>query len=114
MSNSKTLHILWTNSDINTSLHMVMMYAKNSLLKGWWENVTVIIWGAPAKLISENEEVQREMRTAMDTGVKFSACVACARRLGVIENLEALGVEILPWGEPLTDILRADEKLITV
>ena len=40
------VHILWTNADPDTSEHMVMMYATNGLLRGWWDQITVIIWGA--------------------------------------------------------------------
>jgi len=30
------------------------MYTVNSLLKGWWEEVTLIGWGATAQLVGEN------------------------------------------------------------
>ena len=58
MSNKKHLHILWTNADQITFQAMVAMYSKNSLLRGWWDDVTVMIWGARAKLTAENPSVQ--------------------------------------------------------
>ena len=114
MEKPNHLYILWTNGDLDTSLRMVMMYATNSMLYQWWEQVTVIVWGAPARLAAENEQVREAIRVAMHAGVAFSACAACARQLGVIENLQALGIEVKGWGEPLTALLRNDEKLITV
>ena len=114
MDKENTLYILWTNADLDTSLHMVMMYATNSMLHGWWKNVTVIIWGATAKLTVENESVQDKIKIAMHAGVKFSACVACARNLGVISQLEDLGIEVLAWGEPLTRVLKEGGQLLTV
>jgi len=114
MINDKTLYILWANADINTSLHMVLMYAENSLSHAWWDKVTVIIWGAPTKLIAENTSVQEEMKIAMENGVKFSACISCAKKLGVVEKLQELGIEVIPWGEPLTKILMENGKLLTV
>ena len=54
------------------------------------------------------------MKVAMNAGVKFTACVACARQLGVIDALEAQGVEVKGWGQPLTELLQNNEKLITV
>ena len=112
--NKKRLYILWTNADIITSNLMVMMYATNSKLRGWWEEVTVIIWGATAKLVAENVEVQNKMQLAAQAGVKFSACIACAKELGVAQKLEELGLEVIPWGLPLTDILKEGERLITI
>lgn len=114
MKDNDTLHILWTNADVDTSLRMVMMYATNSLTHGWWERVTVIIWGATAKLAAENAQVREAMQVAMHAGVKFSACIACARQLGVIEALEQQGIEVIGWGEPLTRILKNAETLLTV
>ena len=114
MKDSNRLYILWTNADINTSLHMVFMYAKNSMLKGWWEHVTVIIWGATAKLAAEDGAIREAIKAAREAGVEFSACVACARNLGVIGALEEQGIEILPWGEPLTELIKESAHLLSV
>jgi hypothetical protein len=114
MDEKNTLYILWTNADIHTSQFMVFMYAKNSMLRNWWENVTVIIWGATAKLAAENTVIREEIKTAQLAGVRFSACIACAERLGVVGELEAQGIEVKPWGLPLTELLKTNEKLITI
>lgn len=114
MEGKNTLYILWTNADLDTSRFMMMMYAKNSMIRGLWEQVTVIVWGATARLAAENAIIQEEIKLAQHVGVRFSACVACARNLGVVDQLEALGIEVIPWGVPLTELLKNDEKLITV
>ena len=114
MKTEKTLHILWTNADIHTSMHMVMMYATNSMLKGWWDHVKVIIWGGTTKLVSENDLVQEKMKMAMQVGVEFTACIACASVFGVVETLEELGIEVIPWGKRLTDVIDENQKLITI
>jgi hypothetical protein len=93
---------------------MLMMYSTNSMLNHWWDSITVIIWGASAKLVAENETIKELIKTAQHAGVKFSACIGCARQLDVYDELEALGVEIIPWGVPLTELLKGGEKLLTV
>jgi len=108
------LFILWTSGDPVTSENMVLMYATNGLLHSYWDNVTVIIWGASAKLVTENEAIQLKMKIAREAGVRFSACVSCAVNLGIRDKLEALGLEVRPWGGPLTEIIKNDRKLITV
>ena len=114
MDNPRILTILWTNADPTTAQLMVMMYARNCMLKGWWDEVTVVIWGATARLAAENLVIQEEIKMAQHAGVAFSACVTCARRLGVIEALERLDVEVKPWGEPLSQILQSGGSLLTV
>ncbi len=114
MDESEHLYILWTNADILTSDKMVMMYATNAMLSKWWEAVTVIIWGATAKLVAENEQIQTRILLAQQAGVKFSACKACTDQLGTSEKLTDLGIEVVYWGVSLTEILKSGKKLITI
>ena len=114
MSNSKHLYLLWTNDNFITAEKMVFMYTINSLIQGWWEKVTLIVWGATTKLVSENADIQNKIKEALEAGVHISACKACADQLEVTDNLEKLGIEVIYWGAPLTDILKRDEKLLTV
>lgn len=108
------LYILWTNADPITTDKMVLMYAQNSLLKGWWKEVTLIIWGAPAKLVAEDPMIQEKLRLAMHAGVLVSACKACADQLSVTSTLESVGIEVKYWGQGLTDILKENETLLTI
>jgi hypothetical protein len=114
MSDKTKLNILWTNDNIITSEKMVFMYGINSRRKDWWEEVTIIIWGAPAKLVSENKEIQDLIHEAQLEGVHITACKACTDQLGVTDILKGMGVEVKYWGEPLTKILKSEEKLITI
>jgi len=108
------LYVLWTNDNPVTAEKMVFMYTINSLVHGWWEKVTLIIWGAPAKLVSEDVDIQKKITEALDAGVHITACKACADQLGVTEALEKLRIEVKYWGQPLTEILKNNEPLLTV
>ncbi len=114
MSEKKHLYVLWTNDNVLTAEKMVFMYTINSLKKGWWEDVTLIIWGATAKLVAENEEIQDLVKQAGDAGVHLTACKACADQLKVTDILEELDIEVIYWGEPLTKILKREETLLTI
>jgi hypothetical protein len=112
--NKTHLYVLWTNDNPITAEKMVFMYTINSLIHGWWEKVTLIIWGAPAKLISEDANIQAKIKEALDAGVHITACKACADELGVTETLEKLQIEVKYWGAPLTEILKNNEHLLTI
>ncbi|MCG8638984.1 MAG: DsrE family protein [Desulfobacterales bacterium] len=114
MNEKDHLYLLWTNDNPVTAEKMVFMYTINALLNGWWKNVTLIIWGAPALLVSENTTIREKVEQALKAGVHVTACKACADQLGVTENLEKQGIEVIYWGDPLTKILKADETLITI
>ncbi len=110
----KKLNILWTNDSIDTALKMVFMYSTNSMLKNWWDELDLIIWGATAKLAAEDASIQEAIKTAQEAGVKVLACIACANQFGVTEKLESLGIDVKPMGLPLTEILQNGEKLLTI
>jgi len=108
------LYILWTSDNEITAERMVFMYAHNAIVKGWWEEVTVIIWGASAELTAKNTNIQESLQSMQEDGVKISACRACAEQLEVVEDLENLGFEVKHWGIGLTEILKSGEKIITI
>lgn len=108
------LFILWTNNNRDTAENMVFMYAQNALKRGWWDSVTIIIWGAAARLTAEDSAIQSRIKEMIRDGVKFSACISCAENLGVSTQLSELGIELKKWGEPLTEILKKDQKIICI
>ena len=114
MENSSHLYILWTSGDPVTTEKMVFMYGGNSLRNGWWEEVTIIIWGASAQLAGTDAGIQEKIRELISLGVEFTACRRCAEDLGVASQLEGLGVEVKFWGKSMTDLLKSGTNLITI
>ncbi len=114
MAEKSHLYVLWTNDNPETAEKMVFMYTINSLLQDWWDEVTLIVWGATPLLVSENAGIQAKLKEALEAGVHVTACKACADQLGVTETLEGLGIEVIYWGVPLTELLKNNEKLITI
>ena len=108
------LIVLWTSQDREVAMNMVFMYTKNSKLKGWWENVRLIIWGPSAKLMTVDPELQAELEELKAAGVELLACKACADRYGGSEKLTGLGIEVVYMGLPLTQYLKSDCTVITI
>jgi len=110
----RELTIIWTTDSKTTTERMVFTYAHNSMKRGWWDRVTVVIWGASAKLAAEDEAVRTRIREMSADGVVFEACKACADQLGVSDALIALGVDVRYWGQSLTEVLQSGSPVITV
>ncbi|KHK00867.1 DsrE family protein [Desulfovibrio sp. TomC] len=108
------LVVLWVTRDREAALNMALMYAKNSRLKGWWEQVHLLVWGPSAKALSEDAELQAEVAACREAGVEVLACRACADRYGVSETLEGLGITVRYTGEPLTGYLKDGWKVVSV
>ncbi|MBB3186357.1 DsrE family protein [Microbacter margulisiae] len=108
------LNILWTTNNKETFFNMVSMYATNAKKRGWWQDVNVIIWGSSSKLAGSDPEVQEKIKEMLAAGVTVEGCLACADNSGVTEELRKLGVELRYMGQPLTDYLKADEKILSV
>jgi len=107
------LALIWSSRDRDVALNMVFMYGKNSRLKGWWDQVRLVVWGPSAKLLSVDEELQAELKAMKEAGVALQACKACSDRYGVSDKLEALGIDVLYMGVPLTEYLKGDWAVLT-
>ncbi len=111
---SNKLNILWVNDNPHTAHSMVFLYAINSITREWWEELDIIIWGATAKLVAEDESIQEKIKMAQHVGIKVRACITCAEMFGVADKLKSLDIEVIGMGVPLTEILKSEEKLITI
>jgi hypothetical protein len=107
------LALVWSAADRGVAKNMVFMYARNSLLKGWWPAVTLIVWGPSAELLAGDAGLQEELEELREAGVRLVACKACADNYGVSARLAELGVEVIYMGQPLTDMLKQGWKVLT-
>jgi hypothetical protein len=108
------LNILWTTDNKDTVLHMLLMYATNSRLNGWWQEVNVIIWGASAKLVGTDKQIQEAVSEMLNHGITIEACKACTDNFGVTDKLTELGITVRYMGEVLTNYLKSGEKVLTI
>lgn len=108
-----SLVVVWSSGDRDVAEKMVFMYTLNSTLREWWKEVTLIIWGPSAKLISEDIELQDYLKKLKDAGVRLEACITCADMYRVSKKLTTLGVDVKPMGLPLTEYLKEGKAVIT-
>lgn len=107
------LLIVWSSGEIEVAKKMVLLYSSVILPRGYWDEAHLMIWGPSAKLLAENEELQKMLSSVKDTGVKLSCCVVCSDDYGVTAQLEAMGVEAIHTGELLTEALKSAWKVVT-
>ncbi len=101
------LVVLWTSDDSNLAERMVLSYIHDAKTAGWFDEVTLIVWGPSAKLLAENLVIQEYLKNLREKGVIIEACIVCANEYGVNRALENLGfLKIKPMGEPLTDYIK--------
>ena len=111
---NNTAKILWASDNKETALSMVCLYAHNAKLKGWIENVQVLVWGASQKLISEDKEVQEKVKAMIADGVEVIACQKCSEDLGVKGELQACNMQVYYTGELLSSWVKSGESIISV
>jgi hypothetical protein len=107
------LLVVWTSGDRDVALKMVFMYGHNAKIHGWWKQVTLLVWGASAKLLAGDEALQAEIKEMLEAGVRVIACKQCATEYGVVETLEALGIEVFYTGQFLTEWVKSGAPVLT-
>jgi hypothetical protein len=112
-SEKQRLAVVWTSSDPDVAEKVCFMYTQNAKLKGWFDEVVLVVWGPSAKLLSENKILQDRVKQMIADGVKVEACVACANMYGVADQLAAMGIEVKAMGPVLTVYLKENWKVLT-
>jgi len=110
---SEKLVVLWTSGDPEVAKKMVFMYTYNAKKYGWWEDITLVVWGPSAKLLTEDKELQKSIKDMDEIGINLLACKGCSDQYEVSEDLEKLGIEVKYIGVELTDFIKGDYHLVT-
>ena len=108
-----TLVVVWSSGDIDVAEKIVFMYVYNAKRAKWFDDVTFIVWGPSAKLLSENESLQERVKAMMDAGIKVEACIACARMYEVDDELKGMGIDVKGMGVPLSNYLKNGYSVLT-
>lgn len=101
-----SLVVLWTREDKSFAAEMAFMYTLNAARHGWWDAVTLVVWGPSAPLLAQDAELQETLVEMQAAGVEVEACRACAEDFGVAADLEAMDIDVRYMGEPLTASLK--------
>ena len=108
----KKLLIVWSSQEIEVAKKLVLLYGSVIVPRGYLDEATIMIWGPSAKLLAENEELQKQFKSVQDSGVVFNACVVCTDDYGVSQKLQELGVSLIHTGEMLTEALKCDDTQV--
>lgn len=57
-TDTSKLVVVWTSDDPYLAERMVLMYAHAAKTNEWFKEVTIVIWGPSAKMVSENLKIQ--------------------------------------------------------
>ena len=109
------LVVVWTSGDRDVALKMVFMYTYNASTTrfGWWQDVTLVIWGPSAKLLSVDTELQDYVHKMKEAGITLEACKACADMYEVSDDLAELGVDVKYMGDVLTGYIKEGRHVLT-
>lgn len=108
------LNILWTSDNKITVLNMLAIYVLNSKTRGWWKEINIIVWGASAKLIAKDTQVQTEVLEMLSVGVHIEACKDCSDACEVTSDLQKLGIEVKYMGEALSSYIKSGEPVLSI
>ena len=112
-SEKHRLAVVWTSADPEVAEKVCFMYTHNAKLQSWFDEVVLIVWGPSAKLLSENKDLQAQIKLMIADGIKVEACIACANMYGVADQLAALGIDVKGMGSVLSGYLKDDWKVLT-
>jgi hypothetical protein len=111
--NGSKLAVVWSSGDPDVANSMVFMYTYNAKKLKWFDKIKFIVWGPSAKLLSQDEKLQKKIKMMDEIGIELYACKACADSYNVSEILEKLGINVKYYGKDFTELIKSDWKVIT-
>ena len=57
---TQRLVMVWSSADPEVARNMVFMYSRASQKHGWFDDVTLIVWGPSSRLLTEDEDLRTE------------------------------------------------------
>ena len=106
---SDKLAVLWTSGDADVAHKVCFMYTHAAKKQGWFKEVRLIVWGPSSRLLATDKTIQAAVKKMQTDKVVVEACQACADSYGVSDILRKLGVKVKYMGQPLTQMLKADD-----
>jgi len=103
------LMVVWTSGDPDVADKVCLMYTHAAKAYGWFAEVTLVVWGPSQRLLAGDPTIQAKVKAMQEDGVVVQACVACARKLELVEELEALDIDVKGMGVPLSGALKDPE-----
>ncbi|GET33816.1 hypothetical protein PbJCM13498_26790 [Prolixibacter bellariivorans] len=107
------LAVIWASGDPDVAEKVCLMYTHNAHLQHWFQEVRLVVWGPSAKLLTENDSLQNQIRDMLNNGLTVEACATCASMYGITDQLHQLGIDVRPMGVPLTSYLKDGWKVLT-
>ena len=107
------LGVLWTSGDADVAYKVCFMYTNAAKKRQWFDEVELIVWGPSSRLLAGDKNLQAEIKKMQENGVVVKACLACADLYGVTDKLRELGIEVKYMGQPLSEMLKSDWKVLT-
>ena len=108
------LVVLWTSGEKDVFTKMVHIYTLNAKKSGWFDDITLIVWGPSAKLLSGDEELQEMITQLHDSGITLEACIWCTNQYGITEDLKELKIDVKGMGVPLSAYIKDPTKEVIV
>jgi hypothetical protein len=78
------------------------------------DTVRLLVWGPSAKLLSEDAELQEQLKGLKEVGVELYACKGCADLYGVSDELSALDLNVMYTGTMLAELQQQGWHVLTI
>jgi hypothetical protein len=110
--NSEKLVVVWSSGDPEVAHKACFMYTHAAQRNGWFDEITLVVWGPSAALLARDASLQQRIREMGADGVVLEACKACSDSYGASDALAGLGIDVKYMGSPLTEMLKEGRRVL--
>lgn len=105
--------ILWTTEEKEVAMKVVLPYVFHGKANGWWDEISLVIWGPSVRLVATDPEVAAMVRDILDSPIRVIACKLCTDKYDVTDFYLNLGIGMEYVGAGFSSTIQSGEKVLT-
>ena len=100
--------VIWALKNPEVAKEMVLDNIRNFKLRGFWDQVRLVMWGPSVTLFAKDEELQSELAELKKIGVEVQICKRSTNGYDVTDKIASLKSDLFYMEDPFTEYNKED------
>lgn len=100
--------VIWALKSPEVAREMVLDNIRDFKLRGFWDQVRLVMWGPSVTLFAKDEGLQAELGELKNIGVEVQICKRSANGYDVIDKIDSLKSDLVYMEDPFIEYRKED------
>ena len=108
VSSLNKIVVVWALKSPEVVREMVLAHTRDFKLRGFWDQVRLVMWGPSVTLFAKDEALQAELEELKNSGVEVQICKRSADGYDVTDKIASLKSDLVYMEDPFIEYQKED------